>query len=114
MGAEAVEEVGVQRGRGRRWEDNGGAAAALAGHGQHPVPAVVAEVGDVGGGEFVDAQPEVQQEPGGGRGAQPGRAGVGVGGGDERARLVAIEPDGGGVVGVDGRAADRGGRVGGD
>jgi hypothetical protein len=33
------------------------------------VAAVVPEVGDVGRGELVDAQREVQQQPGGGRGA---------------------------------------------
>jgi len=41
------------------------------------------------------------------------RAGVGVGGGEERARLVAVQPDGGGVVRLD-RRPDRGRGVGGD
>jgi hypothetical protein len=76
------------------------------------VTAVVAEVGDVRGGELVDPQPEVQQQPRRGGGAQPGRAAVGVGGGEEGAGLVAVEPDGGGVVGIDRGTADRGSRVG--
>ena len=73
--------------------------------------AVVAQVGGVGGGEFVYAQPQVQQQAGGCGGAQAGGPGVGVGGGEERAGLGAVEPDGGGVVGVDAGAADRGGGV---
>ena len=104
-------EVDVEGGPGGRRNRQGGAAAALAHDGEYPVATVVAEVGDIGSGELVDAQPEVQQQPRGGRGAQPGRAEVGVGGGEERAGLVAVETDGGGVVGVDLRAAHRRGGV---
>lgn len=80
--AEPVEQVRVERGRGGRWEHDGGHPCRS---GQHAVAAVVAEVGQVGAGALVDTQAQVQQQPGGGRGAQPGSSGIGIGGGNERA-----------------------------
>jgi hypothetical protein len=50
-----------------------------------------AEGGDIGGGDPLDAQPEVRQEPG--RGAEPGGADVGVGRGTDTRPVTTREID---------------------
>ncbi len=94
-------EVGVQCGHGGGVRGTFGRRFAFAEHGEGLVASVGAEVGDVGAEDLVDAQGVVQQQPDHRRGAQPGAAGVGVGGGDQRAALLAGQPDGGGVVRID-------------
>lgn len=104
-------EVGVDGFAGSGGEGDPGAAAAFAHDGQRAVPPVVAEVGDVGGGGFVDPQAVVDQQPDHGGVADSLGCVGGVGGGDQRPGLGPVQADGGGVVGVDDRAADS---VGGD
>ena len=72
--------------------------AALADHTQHPVAAVLAEVGDVSGAGLIDAQGVVQQQPHHRRGAQRLGAGVGVGGGNQSPGLLPAQAHCGGVV----------------
>jgi hypothetical protein len=91
-------QVGLQGRHGARGERVLRLPGALADYAQDPVAGVLAEVGDVGGACLIDAQGVVQQQPHHRCGAQ--RLGAGVGGGDQGAGLVAVQPDGGGLVRV--------------
>jgi hypothetical protein len=73
---------------------------ALADHPQHPVAAIFAQVGHVGGASLIEAQRVVQQQPHQRRSAQRPGTGVGVGRRNQGPGLVAVQAHRGGVVRV--------------